>query len=294
MGLASDSLSETLKYFRRALDLDPSYADAYHEIGDAVFDFAPEQAASFYRTSLALDPRQDIVRIDLAGALALLDREADIDAALKGVARTGPVGGVTTALLALNDLQHARYAPATAAVAAMPNVKSVPSFWALLVGALRLGGRTDEALREASALVARFPQDCEGTMMLAALKNERREAAAAHKLADVALVAASRDAALPAEIRCGLHAAAAVQNGQAAAAMLNRVAGTETMLRAFAEVVMGRSGTMWIDPRTYPWSLIARQPAVVEARRAPRRGLRPRTRRRASGVEGLTLDHASR
>jgi hypothetical protein len=102
--------------------------------------------------------------------------------------------------------------------------------------------------------------------MLAALRLERREAAAAHKLADGPLAAATREPPLPSDLRCGLHAAAALQNGAQAAAILDRVSGREPMLRAFAEVVMGRSGTMWIDARLYPWSLVARQPAVVAAR----------------------------
>jgi hypothetical protein len=37
-------------------------------------------------------------------------------------------------------------------------------------------------------------------------------------------------------------------------------------LRAFARAVLGLPGSMWIDPRAYPWTLIARDPAVEEAR----------------------------
>jgi hypothetical protein len=166
---------------------------------------------------------------------------------------------------AMNDLRHERYPQAVSAFAAMPGIKSTPPSWIGLVGALRLAGRADEALTEASALLARFPRSCEAAVIMAALRNERREAAAAHKLADRALAAAGQDAALPADLRCGLHAAAALQNGDAAAALLDRIARSELALRAFAQVVMGQSGTMWIDPRMYPWSLIARQPAVAAA-----------------------------
>jgi hypothetical protein len=88
----------------------------------------------------------------------------------------------------------------------------------------------------------------------------------AHRLADGALAAASQELALPSDIRCGLHAAAALQNAAQAAALLDRVLAHEPMLRAFAQVVTGRSGTMWIDTRVYPWSLVARQPIVAEAR----------------------------
>jgi hypothetical protein len=165
----------------------------------------------------------------------------------------------------MNDLRHERYSQAASAFAAIPNLKSAPSSWIGLVGALRLAGRADEALTEASALVARFPQHCEARVMLAALRNERHEAAAAHKLVDRALAAAGQDPALPADLRCGLHAAAALLNGDLAGGLLDRITRSEPSLRAFAEVVMGQSGTMWIDPRLYPWSLVARQPAVAAA-----------------------------
>ncbi len=265
MALASDGLAETMKYFRRAIELDPSYADAYHLIGGALTDIDPERAVAFFRTSLTLDPRQDAVHTHLAEALLLLDQDDDVKNELKAVSPAGPAAGNAAALLALNDVRHERYAQAVAAFAAIPAVKLVPSFSAGLVGALRLAGRPDEALAEAAALAARFPQDCEAAAMLAALRLERREAAPAHRLADRAL-AAAQESALPSEIRCGLHAAAALQDASAAAELLDRIARSEPLLRSFARGVQGQSGTMWIDPRTYPWSLVARQPAVAEAR----------------------------
>ena len=67
-------------------------------------------------------------------------------------------------------------------------------------------------------------------------------------------------------MRCGLHAAAALQSGGQAAALLDRLSVNERLLRGFAEYVQGQSGEAWIDPHMYPWSLIARDPIVVEAR----------------------------
>jgi TolB-like protein len=265
IALASDGLADTLKYLRRAIELDPSYADAYHQIGGVLTDIDPERAVAFFRTSLTLDPRQDAVRTHLAEALLLLDRDDDVKSELQAVSPVGPAAGNSTALLALNDVRHQRYTQAVAAFAAIPNVRSVPSFSAGLVGALRLAGRPDEALAEASALAARFPQDCEAVAMLAALRLERRETIPAHRLADRAL-AAAQESALPADIRCGLHASAALQDARAAAALLDRIAPSEPALRAFARGVQGQSGTMWIDPRTYPWSLIARLTLVADAR----------------------------
>ena len=266
MAIASDGLADALRYFRRAIELDPSYADAYHLIGGVLTDVDPERAVAFFRASLTLDPRQDTVHPDLAAALLLLDRDDDVKNELKVVPPAGPAAGNSRVLLALNDVRHERYAQAVAAFTAIPDLRSVPSFSAGLAGALRLAGRPDEALAEASALAARFPQDCEASAMLAALRVERRETVPAHRLADRALAAAAQESALPAEIRCGLHASAALQDAGAAAALLDRIARSEPALRAFALGVQGQSGTMWIDPRTYPWSLIARQPVVAEAR----------------------------
>ena len=64
-----------------------------------------------------------------------------------------------------------------------------------------------------------------------------------------------------------MHAAAALQDGTRAAALLDRVSAAEPLLRAFARTTADReSGTMWVDIRVYPWSQIARQPTVADAR----------------------------
>ena len=68
-GLASGALVEALKYFRRAIELDPSYPEAYRRVGDAVEDIDPEAVDRVLQKSLALDPRQEVIHADLAGAL---------------------------------------------------------------------------------------------------------------------------------------------------------------------------------------------------------------------------------
>jgi tetratricopeptide (TPR) repeat protein len=266
MGLASEPLADTLKYFRHAIELDPSSADAYHLVGDVIADFDSERALAFFRKSLELDSRFDVNHTAIADALWRLGRDEEARNELKSIAPTGRGSFLVARARALADLHTGRYREAAAGLAAMPNLRSTPTYWAALVTAMQLAGRADDALTEASALVARFPQDCEAKVLLAALRFEHRDAAAAHKLADGPLALANLESALPSDLRCGLHAAAALQNGPRAAALLDRVSGSEPMLRAFAQMVTGRSGTMWIDARIYPWSLVARQPAVAEAR----------------------------
>ena len=68
MGLAADSFSQSLGHLRRALELDPSYSEAYHVIGDEIHDFDPERAIAFWRRSLALDPKMDVNHADIAAA----------------------------------------------------------------------------------------------------------------------------------------------------------------------------------------------------------------------------------
>ena len=227
MGLVSETLADALKYFKRAIELDPSYAQVYQLVGDQLLDFDPEQAIAFYKKSLSLDPRLKEIRPEMPGVKRLFASPTD--------------------LLATPD-------------------RTTPKPWLGLVRGLRLADRGEEALAEASALASRFPQDCEAKVVLAALRLERHEAAAAHRLADGPLSAASLDAAAPDAVRCGLHAGAALQSPGQAAALLDRLSAHEPMLRAFASGAEGQSGSAWIDPRTYPWLLIARDPIVAEAR----------------------------
>jgi tetratricopeptide (TPR) repeat protein len=266
MGLASEPLGDALKYLRRATELDTSYAEAYHLVGEQLHDFDPEQAIVFFRRSLAVDPRLDVNHTGIASALGLLGRDEEARRELTTITRKAISPALLAAMQATNDLRSGRSGEAAAALSAMPDVRSAPPFWSALVAAFRLAGRNEDALTEATLLVTRFPQDCEARVMLAALQRERRDAASAHKLADGPLAIANLESPLPSDVRCGLHAAAALQNGAQAAALVDRVAASEPLLRAFASVVMGRSGAMWLEPKMYPWMKVAGDPAVVAAR----------------------------
>jgi TolB-like protein len=230
IGSVSDTLAETLKYIRHAIDLDPSAADPYRRVGDELQDIDAAQAVAFFQKSLLLDPRLDASRAAMASALGLLGRDEDAQNALKAMSRPDPDPQGAARRQALTDFHNGRDAKAAAAMA------------------------------------ARAPDTCEAKAALAALALERRDTATAHRLADGLLAQALLQTASPPAIRCGLHAAAALQSSGLAAALLDRIGASEPALRAFAAVVNGRSGSMWIDPRAYPWSQIARQPLVAEAR----------------------------
>ena len=230
MGSVSDTLADTLKYLRHAIDLDPSAADPYRLVGDQLQDIDAALAVAFFQKSLLLDPKLDASRAAMASALGLLGRDEDAQNALKAMSRPDADPELTARRQALTDFHEGHDA------------------------------------RAAAEMAARAPDTCEAKAALAALALERHETATAHRLADGFLAQAQLETASPPAIRCGLRAAAALQSSGLAAALLDRIGSSEPALRAFAAVVNGRSGLMWIDPRAYPWGLIARQPLVAEAR----------------------------
>ena len=63
-----------LQYMRHAVDVDPSYSDAYHQIGDQISGFDPSRAIALYRKSLAIDPHLEINHFDLGMTLTFLNR----------------------------------------------------------------------------------------------------------------------------------------------------------------------------------------------------------------------------
>ena len=66
IGLAADGLSASLRYMRRAIELDPSFTEAYQQTGEQIVDVDPDLAARFYRKSLEIDPRFDLSHIGLS------------------------------------------------------------------------------------------------------------------------------------------------------------------------------------------------------------------------------------
>ncbi|MGH9328814.1 MAG: protein kinase domain-containing protein, partial [Vicinamibacterales bacterium] len=76
-GLAEARLGESLRHMRRAVTLDPSYAEAYHQIGDDILGFDPSLAIDFYERSQDLDRNIVASYLDLAGAYAALGNFVD-------------------------------------------------------------------------------------------------------------------------------------------------------------------------------------------------------------------------
>src|SRR5262249_49415593 len=65
MALAADRLNDRLASLKKAIAIDSTYADAFHQVGDAIADFDPDRAIGFYERALHLDPH----RLDSRGAI---------------------------------------------------------------------------------------------------------------------------------------------------------------------------------------------------------------------------------
>jgi len=263
MGLAADGLADALGYMRRAIEIDPSFTEAYHQIGDQIEDFDPDLAVRFYRRSLQLDPRMDVSRLDISFVMVTQNRWDDARRALDGGSASSPFLQGWRILI---DVDERKFKPAAEATKTLSPFRTSPTHWLPYVVALHDAGQGDEALREGTQMIAKFPDFCFGRAILAGLRREHGQARAAHQLADPLLRAASSDTGTPMDVRCGATAAAAMGDAPALAAMLDRIASKETLLRYWALGIFGQSGRSVMRGRAYPWARIIDTPVVQAAR----------------------------
>ena len=269
MGLTADALGTALTHLRHAVDLDPSFAEGFHQIGDQIIDFDPDRAIGFYRRAIALDPKAAIVRADIAVAETVAGRTDAARAALAAPEASQPeVANMSPGFSALLDLYEGRPEPALASLSANPAVHQAQFYWLVYIQALQEGGRAAEAYQEASQLAAKFPSYCEAKAILAGLTVDRGQTAAGRAIAAPILQTAGAPDATGSAVRCGVFAAAALNDISTVAALLQSIAASERLLRYWALNVTGQTGSMTLRGRLYPWTNVAEQPPVVDARKA--------------------------
>jgi TolB-like protein len=261
--LASDSFDGALGYLRRAIRFDPSYSEAYHQIGDQIEDFDPERAIGFYRRALALDPRMDINHADITSCLSMLGRFDEARAELE--ASGGASGGKAPLRMAL-DLDQAHYDKALQALEQGNLMREAPIFTLGYVTVLRMVNRRDDALREATRLAQAQPGYCEAKAVLAGLRVERGQLAQARQLVAPALKAGTATDVGPSALRCAVTSAAAMGDADGAAKLLDRIAADERLLRYWAFEVMGVTGSKTLRRNMFPWTAVHDQPVFVAAR----------------------------
>ncbi|MCC7416153.1 MAG: hypothetical protein IT176_03355 [Acidobacteria bacterium] len=264
-GLVSPSLDAALASLARAVELDAAHAPALEALGDLVLDFDPERAIAFYGRALAADPFRETSRVNQATALLLLNRWGLARAELLRTAwEHAPAW--SQRMFPVLDIEQGKLGAAFADLARIPGVHDRPFFMALETAALAAAGKRDEALAGAAALHERFPDFCEGRVLRAGLTLDRGDAAGARSLAAPLLEAAGADAARGSALRCATAAAAALGDGELAAALLQRVVEREDALRTWSAPRFGQTGRGALMGRFYPWTKIVDLPPMVQAR----------------------------
>ena len=263
LGLTASSLSQTLQYMRHAVDVDPSYGDGYHQIAAQVGEFDPQLALAFWRKSLDVDPRLEVNHVDLAGMLTYLSRwdEARQELArLKG----DKFAPLKESFGAFIDLDEHKFEPALKTMGANPGLRQAEPVWSAYVVALATAGKVDEALTEAAQGMRRFPDSCVMRSALAGLRRDRGQAGAA-QIAEPLLSAAAGEAASPAAVRCAVTTAAAMKDAPRMAALLDRIAAREDLLRFWALPINGAAGGTSMRGRQYPFDRMVAQAVIAAA-----------------------------
>ena len=261
--LASESFDEALNYLKRAIGFDPSYSEAFHQIGDQIEGFDPERAIRFYRQALTFDPGMDVNHADITSCLSTLGR---FDEARQELESAPDTSGWKTSLRMALELDRGRYDRALETLERGNLVKELPILALSQVTLLRMVNRRDEALRVATRLVQTQPSFCEAKAVLAGLRAERGQVAAARQLVAPALRAGASMEVGPSAIRCAVTSAAAIGDANAAAALLDRIASSERLLRYWAFEVRWESGSKTLRRNLFPWMGVYNQPVFAAAR----------------------------
>jgi tetratricopeptide (TPR) repeat protein len=265
MGLTAPTLAEALSRLGHAIELDRSYADAYHQIGDQIAGIDPARAVGFYRKSLDLNPGLDANYRDLASAFELLGRTGEAAQSIASGRAARPDRPWWNQMQARLELGRGRYAEAAAILERDPATESTPMIWLMgRVVPLQLAGRTREALQTATRMRERYPWFCEGRAVLSGLRlqgGQREEPLIA--VARIVSDAGSPQASAAAVV-CAATAAASARDAGQTAFWLRRIASDEQVLRLWIRQAVFSPDEAY-RRNWYPWNGVAEQPPVREA-----------------------------
>jgi non-specific serine/threonine protein kinase len=262
-GLVATDFRESLRRLRRAVTLDASYAEAYHQIGDQIAGIDPRLAIDFYDHSQALDRNIFTTYLDLAIANAALNR---FDEARRHVARLreipGPGPGVADTLADMAEAAIVMHSGQLDRAAGMmdpmlrPGVP--PRAAALVLRAFAGAGRNQDALAAIDKMQLRDEPDCDVRATAGGLLADN-----GRRAEGLSLLAAHGDQ----QAWCAAVLAAARGDAERAAASLVTLAKDEAALREWTLVATGASDYFCFTRRWYPWVKVAKDPSMVEAER---------------------------
>jgi TolB-like protein len=265
MALTARTLGEALRQLRQALELDPSFTTAYLALADSLRSVDPARAAGFARRAIEHDPMQPLAYYQLASAALAA---GDLDDTLAAMDQGRALAPDEPWWDAFRD--RVRLARATARdpgpAVEIRAAGDFPPGILLRVAVLHVTGRPADAAALAGTLVRRHPDSCEALAMLAAVTGgSRRVPQGVRTTTDIIAMAADAPDG-SGWAGCAALAAAATSDAARAAAALRRIAASEAELRAWGAVNPVVDGQIALRQSVFPWSNVARSPAVADAR----------------------------
>jgi TolB-like protein len=265
-GLAETRLAESLRHMQRAVTLDPSYAEGYHQIGDHVLGFDPSMAIDLYERSQQLDRNIIASYLDLAVAHASLgnfqEAHRQIRRVLESQAAPNPAFlGWAEGQDAVITFQAGDAKPALALMErrSTPTANTPASAVATFTRALLAAGRRADAQRAIDSFGA-IETDCDTRAIAVGLLADAKRTAEAKTMA--------KGSRVEPDERCEALLAAGLGEADAAAAALVRLSKNETAMREWTMVVTGVSDHIALRHRWYPWTRVMGQPVMADAENA--------------------------
>jgi TolB-like protein len=264
-GLAEPRLGESLRHMRRAVTLDSSYAEAYHQIGDNIGGFDPRAAIEFYERSQALDRNIVATYLDMAAVYALLDdfKEAHRQTARLKDSQSAPLNPVLQGWIqGMDSIVTFQSGDAKRGLAQMPSIATglqPANASATLARGLIAADRRAEAMKVVTGLGERLESDCDARAIGVGLLTD------AGRPADAKALAAKGPAS---DARCAALHAAALGDAAGASSALLRLSKNELAVRGLTLIGTGPSDHVALRRRWYPWNKVAGDPSFAEGENA--------------------------
>ncbi len=266
LGLAAPTLAERLACWRRAVALDPSSADAWTEIGNAILGVDPDRALGFYRRALAVDRLSGEAHAGAAVASIMLNRLPAAEREIAAGRSSDTSRAEWSSLEAIVRLKQQRAADAADGMKRQPPRDEALRAWQVYVTAFEAAGRVAEAREAGETTAQRYRAFCSARAMAAGLRADAGDKSAAQAAVREITDAAAQPNVPPDALTCAVVASAALGDAAASASWLTRVAAREDALLAWTGPINGMSDDFWLTERWYPFGKIAEDPAVLAAR----------------------------
>ncbi len=285
MGLAAPTLGEALAQLHAAIDLDPSSAASFSEIGSAILEIDPARALQCFLHAQTLDPTQARIHLQLAGAHLVLGQSepAQLEVARgQALAPDSPWWYGMRTRIALGMPRR----DVLAQLAARTDTEYAAGWYARVLALLAIG-QPREAATSLAGLAQTYPGFCEARATLAGLRRDAGEEVEARRMAEVIYQAADAPGGARFYGRCAAMAAAALSDAEKAARWIDRTARDQAMLHRWTTTSAILSAQAGIRQRLYPWSNVLGHPQVNRALVALDRAIARARAEVARRLEGL-------